>query len=103
MPHATLPHAQEWYAGEGLPDEPESEQGGSYGSSAAQPSTPSATYAAHDVVAAALHGRLDGLAAERQQQLRAAAAVGTPSSSGASAAPSSGSSPEQAAPAADVE
>lgn len=101
MPHATLPHAQDWYAGEGLPDEPESEQGGSYGSSAAQPSTPSATYAAHDVVAAALHGRLDGLAAERQ--LRAAAAVGTPSSSGASGAPSSGSSPEQAAPAADVE
>lgn len=87
--------AQEWEASEGLL--PDSEQDGSYGSSAAQPSTPSATHV-HDAVAPALHGRLDALAAERQQQLCAAAAQATPSSSGASGPPSSRSSPGQATP-----
>lgn len=102
--HALAPHAplQEWDAGEGLLPYGSSELGG-YDSSAAQPSTPSAAYAQHDAVASALHGRLDVLAAERQQQQCAAAAVGTPSSSDASGAPSARSSPEQSVLAEDAE
>ncbi|PRW59952.1 acetyltransferase [Chlorella sorokiniana] len=96
--------SQEWDAVEGLlPELAGSEQDGSYGSSAAQPSTPSTTHVLHDAVSPALHSRLGALAAERQQQLRAAAAQGSPSSKGTSGPPSSRSSPGQVAPAASVE
>lgn len=86
-----------------LPNAADSERGASNGSSAAQPSTPSATHGLHDAVTPALHSRLGALAAERQQHLCAAAAHTSPSSSGASGPPSSRSSPGQAGLAADVE
>lgn len=58
---------EEWAAGCG-----DEEEGGSGGSSACQPATPSAA-SLGEGIAAALQGRLDQLAAERQLQLLALA------------------------------